>query len=186
MGEMKDPMRAGRRLFHRGLLIAALIVAADQISKFWVLDLFRLDARGVVEVLPFFNLVLVWNRGVSFGLLAADHELGRWLLILLTVVIAGLVIYWLRRATGALMMTALAMVLGGAIGNIIDRLRFGAVVDFVQLHAAGYSFYVFNIADAAISIGVALLLLDAIFSGRGGDAVGRSASGPSSSGKSES
>lgn len=177
-------MLADRRLFTRGLVIAAAILVADQISKFWILDLFRLGERGVVEVLPFFNLVLVWNRGVSFGLLAADGDLGRWLLILVTIGIAVLVLFWLRRATGPLMAVALAMVLGGAIGNIIDRLRFGAVVDFVQLHAAGYSFYVFNIADAAISIGVALLLLDAIFSGRGDDASGRS--GKPAPGKSES
>nr|WP_279347213.1 signal peptidase II [Govania unica] len=148
------------------MLAAGLIVLADQLSKWWVLDIFQLPAKGIVEVLPFFNLVMVWNRGVSFGLLAADGDLGRWLLVGFTLAICGVVAVWLKRAERCLVAAALALVLGGAIGNIIDRVRLGAVADFIQLHAAGYSFYVFNIADAAISIGVALLLMDAILSGR--------------------
>lgn len=155
------------KLFGRGLVLAAVILIADQLSKVWILDIFRLQDRGLVEVLPVFNLVLVWNRGVSFGLFAAGSDMARWLLIALTFGIALLVLLWLRRAETRLIAAALAMILGGAIGNIIDRVRFGAVVDFIQLHAFGYSFYVFNIADAAISIGVALLILDAIFSQRG-------------------
>lgn len=155
------------KLLSRGLILAGLILIADQLSKIWILEIFRLQERGVVEVLPFFNLVLVWNRGVSFGLFAAGSDMGRWFLIAITLGIAVLVLLWLRRAETRLIAAALAMILGGAIGNIIDRVRFGAVVDFVQLHALGYSFYVFNIADAAISIGVALLILDAIFSQRG-------------------
>lgn len=161
---MSEP--AATRFFTKGLLAAGLIVLLDQLSKWWILDIFRLPARGIVEVLPFFNLVMVWNRGVSFGLFAADGDMGRWALVAFTIGICGVVAVWLRRADRCLVAAALSLVLGGAIGNIIDRVRLGAVADFIQLHAAGYSFYVFNIADAAISIGVALLLLDAILSGR--------------------
>lgn len=155
-------------MFTRGLITALAILTADQLSKWWVLEAFRLPWRGSVEVLPFFSLTMVWNRGISFGLLPADSELGRWALVAFTLAVAGVVLWWLRRAETRLVALALAMVLGGAIGNIIDRVRFGAVADFVHLHAGGYSFYIFNVADAAISVGVALLLLDAMLSRKDG------------------
>lgn len=159
-------------MFSRGLSIAAVTLVLDQISKWWILSVFDLPSRGTVEVLPFFNLAMVWNRGVSFGLLSADGNLGRWLLVALTAAISVGVVVWLRRATGALVVLGLGLILGGAIGNIIDRIVYGAVADFVQLHAFGYSFYVFNVADAGITIGVALLLWDAILSGKDGVAPG--------------
>jgi len=159
-------------VFGRGLAIAAVTLVLDQISKWWILSVFDLPSRGVVEVLPFFNLAMVWNRGVSFGLMAADGDLGRWLLVGLTVVISVGVLIWLRRAADLLTVLGLGLILGGAIGNIIDRIAYGAVADFVQLHAFGYSFYVFNVADAGITIGVALLLWDAILSGKDGVAPG--------------
>lgn len=158
--------------FKRGLWLAALIVLCDQISKWWILDVFHLPAKGMVEIMPFVNFVMVWNRGVSFGMLEADG-LGRWLLVGMTVVIAIVVLIWLRKADRGFIAIALAFILGGAIGNIIDRIRFGAVADFIQLYAGEYSFYVFNIADAGISIGVALLLMDAILSGRQDDTAER-------------
>jgi signal peptidase II len=155
-------------VFGRGLAIAAVTLVLDQISKWWILSVFDLPSRGVVEVLPFFNLAMVWNRGVSFGMMAADGDLGRWLLVGLTVAISVGVLVWLRRAADVLTVLGLGLILGGAIGNIIDRIAYGAVADFVQLHAFGYSFYVFNVADAGITIGVALLLWDAILSGKDG------------------
>lgn len=155
-------------MFGRGLAIAAVTLVLDQISKWWILSVFDLPSRGVVEVLPFFNLAMVWNRGVSFGLMAADGDLGRWLLVGLTVAISVGVLVWLRRAADVLTVLGLGLILGGAIGNIIDRIAYGAVADFVQLHAFSYSFYVFNVADAGITIGVALLLWDAILSGKDG------------------
>lgn len=155
-------------MFGRGLAIAVVTLVLDQISKWWILSVFNLPSRGVVEVLPFFNLAMVWNRGVSFGLMAADGDLGRWLLVGLTVAISVGVLVWLRRAADVLTVLGLGLILGGAIGNIIDRIAYGAVADFVQLHAFGYSFYVFNVADAGITIGVALLLWDAILSGKDG------------------
>ena len=165
-------------MFARGLAIAAVTLVLDQISKWWVLSVFDLPSRGVVEVLPFFNLAMVWNRGVSFGLMAADGDLGRWLLVGLTVAISVGVLVWLRRATDVLTVLGLGLILGGAIGNIIDRIAYGAVADFVQLHAFGYSFYVFNVADAGITIGVALLLWDAILSGKDGVTPGEGEQAP--------
>lgn len=154
-------------MFVRGLITALVILVADQVSKWWILDVYRLPLRGSVEILPFFNLTMVWNRGVSFGLLAADGDLGRWLLVAFTLAVAGAVVWWLRSAEGWRMTLALGGILGGALGNIIDRVRFGAVADFVHLHAGGYSFYIFNVADAAISVGVALLFLDAMLTRKG-------------------
>ncbi|MEX1147716.1 MAG: signal peptidase II [Sphingomonadales bacterium] len=153
-------------LFRGGLALAVVILVLDQISKWWILDVYDLPARGVVAVLPFLNFVMVWNPGVSFGLFPAESDGTRWFLVALTAAIAVAVVVWMRRADTRLSATALALVLGGAVGNIIDRVLYGAVADFIQLHALGYAFYVFNIADAAISIGVALLLLDVILSGR--------------------
>lgn len=155
-----------------GLIIAMVTLVLDQITKWWILYVFDLPLKGVVEVLPFFNLAMVWNRGVSFGFLEADSDTGRWILVAVTALIAAVVAVWLRRAEDRLTVAGLGLILGGAIGNIIDRIAYGAVADFVQLHALGYSFYVFNVADAAITIGVALLLLDAILSGRDGAAPG--------------
>lgn len=151
------------KIFPLGLGLGAAVVALDQLSKWWILYAFNLPFKGMVEVLPFFNLAMVWNRGISFGLMAADGDLGRWLLSSVAIVIILALVAWLRQVTTRFLAVAVGLVIGGAVGNLIDRMRFGAVVDFIQLHAAGYSFYVFNIADAAISMGVALLLWDAIF-----------------------
>lgn len=152
------------------LCLSAVILILDQLSKWWILYVFDLPAQGVVELLPFLNFVMVWNQGISFGLFPAESDGTRWFLVGVTALISVGVVVWMRRAETRLAMVALALVLGGAVGNIIDRATYGAVADFVQLHAMGYSFYVFNVADAAISIGVALLLLDAILSGRNGKA----------------
>ncbi|MEM9289179.1 MAG: signal peptidase II [Pseudomonadota bacterium] len=166
------PMPKGASLFRQGLWLAAIVFLIDQVSKIWILDGFDLPAKGNVDVLPFFSLTMVWNRGVSMGLLQADGNIMRWALVALTAAIAVLVIFWLRSVKNRIGMVALAFILGGACGNILDRARFGAVVDFIRLHAFDYSFYVFNIADAAITVGVGLLLIEAFLS-------------PSSAGKAE-
>ncbi|MBK1661246.1 signal peptidase II [Paracraurococcus ruber] len=158
------PSRAGLRL---GLILAVLLLLADQASKWWILDGVRLPEVGNIplfEVGPFgLDLTMVWNRGVTFGLLSGDGPLNHLLLALLAVAIAGFLLRWLWRAETRLVAVALGAVIGGAVGNVIDRLRFGAVVDFIHAHAWGWSWYVFNIADAAIVCGVAVLLADAIF-----------------------
>ena len=146
----------------QGLLAALAVLLADQLSKCWILDAFHLPERGSVKVLPALSLTMVWNPGVTFGLLHQDAAPGVWILagVALAVVVALGV--WLRRAETALVALALGCILGGAVGNVIDRVRFGAVVDFIHAHAWGWSWYVFNVADAAIVCGVAALLLDGV------------------------
>jgi lipoprotein signal peptidase len=143
-----------------GLLSAALVLLADQASKWWVLNGLRLPELGSVEVLPVLNLTMVWNQGVTFGLLNQNSAWGPWVLAgVALAVVVGLAL-WMRRADRALVACALGAIAGGAVGNVIDRIRFGAVVDFIHAHAWGWSWYVFNVADAAIVCGVAVLILD--------------------------
>jgi signal peptidase II len=146
----------------RGFLLAAVVLILDQISKYWVLEIIRLPERGGIDVLPFFRLTFVGNIGVSMGMLQADNDVGRWLLTLVTAGIALAVASWLRREKHPVDVAALGLVLGGAIGNILDRVRFGYVVDFLHFFWAEYSFWVFNLADAAITMGVILLLARAV------------------------
>ncbi len=116
--------------------------------------------KGRVVVLPVLNFAMVWNQGVTFGLLNGLGANGHYLLAGVAVLVVLALIFWLRRAESALVGAALGAIAGGAIGNIIDRLHYGAVVDFIQVHAYGWSWYVFNVADAAIVCGVAALVLD--------------------------
>ena len=144
----------------RGLIVAVIILAADQASKVFFLDLIARHSPPVIEVTPFFNLVQVWNTGVSFGLFQEDSPLRSWTLIAVAAAVLVWLFLWLRRAQTSLVAVALGAIIGGAIGNIIDRIRFGAVFDFVDLHAFGWHWPAFNLADSAIVVGVALLLLD--------------------------
>jgi lipoprotein signal peptidase len=150
----------------RGLAFAALLLVLDQLSKWWILDVVRLpEVRNIplLELGPVgLDLTMVWNRGVTFGLLSGDGPFNHLLLAGLALVIAGLLFRWLRKAETPLVTYALGAVIGGAIGNVIDRFRFGAVVDFVDVHAWGWHWYVFNVADAAIVCGVVALLIDAL------------------------
>ncbi|MBR0674292.1 signal peptidase II [Neoroseomonas soli] len=150
-----------------GLPVAAGILLADQASKWWILEVARLPEVGQIPLLeagPFgLDLTMVWNRGVTFGLLAADGEWGHLVLALLAAAIAAFLLRWMARAENRLTALALGGVVGGAVGNVIDRVRFGAVVDFVDAHGWGWHWYVFNVADAAIVCGVLALVADALF-----------------------
>jgi signal peptidase II len=142
----------------RWLILAALVVALDQASKGWLLTQFSPgEARPVTD---FFNLVLVFNRGAAFSFLA---DAGGWqhgFFILLAVTVSVWIVVMLRRhARERLLPTALALILGGALGNLVDRLRLGAVVDFLDVHLAGYHWPAFNLADSAITLGIALMLI---------------------------
>jgi signal peptidase II len=141
--------------------VAAVTVLLDQLSKWWAIGPMRLDDRGSVPVLPpFFRLTLVENRGVSFGLLRADNPLGRWALVAAALAVVIGLIGWVRKADRPLFATAVGLVIGGALGNnLIDRARIGRVVDFLDFSGL-YFPWVFNVADSAITVGVALLLLD--------------------------
>ncbi len=143
-----------------GLALAAAVLVLDQATKWLVLR--ALDPFEAVAVAPFFNLVLVWNRGVTFGMFREAGAHGPWLLTLLAVGIGAFLVHWLRRETRPVARTALWLVLAGAVGNVIDRLRFGAVVDFLDFHALGYHWPAFNVADSAIVVGAGLILLDSL------------------------
>jgi signal peptidase II len=151
-----------------GILAALVVLAADQASKYWVLNVLRLPEAGSVAILPGLNFTMVWNRGITFGLLSGEGPLGTLLLAVIALVVVAALGIWLRRAETRLVAIALGAIAGGAVGNVIDRARFGAVVDFIHAHAWGWSWYVFNVADAAIVCGVAALLFDGVWS-RGGN-----------------
>lgn len=144
-----------------GFVVAALILVLDQVTKWWIVGQV-MDPPRVIEVTPFFNLVMVWNRGITFGLFG-DAEWGRWAFAALALAIVVVLITWLARADRRWVAAALGLIIGGAIGNVIDRIRWGAVADFLDFHVAGWHWPAFNVADSAIVVGVGLLLLDALF-----------------------
>jgi lipoprotein signal peptidase len=150
----------------RGILFALLLLVLDQASKWWILEGIRLpEVRNIPLVLlgPVgLDLTMVWNRGVTFGLLSGEGSWNHLILSLLALVVAGFLLRWLARAETRLVTYALGAVVGGAVANVIDRVRFGAVVDFVDVHAWGWHWYVFNLADAAIVCGVLALVADAL------------------------
>jgi len=156
--------------FRLGLGVALAALALDQITKWWIIHIYDLPERGQVTVTPFFDLVMLWNPGISYGLFAQDTEFGRHVLIGFALVTAAALIVWIARTQVRLLAVSLALIVGGALGNAIDRVVYGAVADFVSLHAYGFYWYVFNVADAAIVLGVAGLLYDALFSGHKIDA----------------
>ncbi|MGA8689902.1 MAG: signal peptidase II [Methyloceanibacter sp.] len=148
-----------------GLGIAAVVLLVDHAHKAWMLYVYDIGAKGVVRLTPFFDLVLVWNQGVSYGLLTQRSELGRWALILFAFAAAIGLAIWLARTTSLLAAAGIGVIIGGAIGNAIDRVLYGAVADFFSFHAFGYEWYVFNIADTAIVAGVVGLLYESLFGG---------------------
>jgi signal peptidase II len=145
-----------------GFTIAAIVFALDQLSKWIIAGPLDLQNVRQIVLLPIFNLTWTENNGISLGLFNAETEVGRWILVALTGAIAVAVAVWIGREKSRGDQIALGMVLGGALGNILDRVRFGFVVDFADLHFGDFRpFLVFNVGDAAISIGVVILLLRA-------------------------
>ncbi|MEY9182189.1 signal peptidase II [Bradyrhizobium sp. USDA 326] len=151
------PLRAG-------IFAAMITLVADQASKLWLLNVFDLAGRGAVRVTPFFDLVLAWNIGISFGWLQNDSQAAQIALMAVKGIAVIALAIWMARSHTVLATVALGLIIGGAVGNGIDRLAYGAVVDFALLHIeiAGktYNWYVFNLADVAIVAGVAALLYD--------------------------
>lgn len=149
-----------------GLIVVAVTSLLDQAVKLWLLFVFDLPARGQVHVLPFMDLVLVWNTGISYGLFPQHGPLGQWLLLIFKAIAVVLLWIWLARSGSRLMAMSLGLIIGGALGNAVDRLAHGAVADFVLLHIeAGtwrFSWYVFNLADVGIVAGVAGLLYESL------------------------
>lgn len=149
------------RALRFGFGVAALIVLFDQVSKWWILAHVMQPPR-VIEITSFFNLVLGWNRGISFGMFGGGG-LPPWVLAVLALAIVTGLGIWMWRDTRWRVVMALGLVIGGAVGNVIDRLRFGAVADFLDVHAMGYHWPAFNVADVSISVGAAVLVLDSLF-----------------------
>ncbi|PVB63234.1 signal peptidase II [Labrenzia sp. 011] len=160
----KQPLLWGR-FSYLVLLVALAGLVLDQATKLWLVHGFGLAENGPVQLLPAVDIVLVWNRGISYGLFQQHSDLGRWLLAGLTVVVTVGLWVWSSRCHSRLVALSLALVIGGALGNGIDRLAFGAVVDFVHFHLGSFSWYVFNLADVWIVAGVAGLLYDSVRSG---------------------
>ena len=143
------------------LIIVAALIAVDQISKRVMLDLV-FDPPSIIQVTSFFNFVPVWNRGISFGLFGGA-EASRWILVALALAIIVLLVVWLLRSGQGIVRFALVLVIGGALSNVIDRVVYGAVVDFIDIHAFGWHWPAFNLADMAIVLGTAMLLYDGLF-----------------------
>ncbi len=156
-GRVLTPVRTG-------ILIALLTGALDQASKLWLVLVYDLGNKGVVRITSFLDLVLTWNFGISYGLFQQDTDIGRWALVAIKVVAVVVLAFWLRRTESLLAAISIGLLIGGAVGNAIDRIVFGAVVDFVLFHLTtdrfNVNWYVFNLADAAIVAGVAGLLYD--------------------------
>ena len=144
-------------MLYFGLAIAGLVIVVDQVSKIIVLS--ALGPFQGVSVTPFLNLVVVLNTGISFGLFASEGELGRYLLVALALIVSIILMRWLASSTNRFVCAALGMIIGGAFGNVIDRLVHKAVVDFLDFHLYGWHWPAFNVADSAITIGVALFVL---------------------------
>lgn len=147
-----------------GVTVAPLWFAADQVSKSWVIEHLLNSPERIVPVTSFFSLALGWNRGVSFGMLSG-LALAPWILALLAVVVAGGLLVWVFRADSWLVSGGLGFVIGGALSNALDRLRYGAVTDFLDFHLSGWHWPAFNLADAGIVCGVVALVLDAFTPG---------------------
>lgn len=155
-------------MLKRGLLVAAVVAILDQLSKAWVLGLLAARPPGerFVTLTGFFNLVLTWNRGMSFGLFNTGAALNAVVFTVLAAIIVLALVLWLRRTREPLLAIAIGLVIGGAIGNVVDRLWRGAVVDFLDFHLGEWHWFAFNLADAAICIGVALMVIDSLLGRR--------------------
>ena len=145
-----------------GFSVALVTLILDQATKLYTLFVFDLPVKEPVEFAPFINLIVVWNRGISYGLFQQDGDLGRWILVVVSILASIGLSVWIRRTTAKLLAASLGLIVGGAIGNVIDRLAYGAVFDFIQFQIGSWSWYVFNVADAAIVAGVIGLLYDSL------------------------
>jgi signal peptidase II len=154
------------RQLRAGVLAAIIVLALDQASKYWLLFVFDIGHRGAVRVTPFFDLVLAWNVGISFGWFQNDSPAAQIALMAVKAVAVVVLAIWMARSRTLLATLALGLIIGGAIGNAIDRFAYGAVVDFalfhIQIGGKPFDWYVFNLADVAIVAGVAALLYDSL------------------------
>lgn len=151
-----------KRVRGLGVLVALVVLLIDQATKQWLLRGFDLAQKQPVRLAPVLDIVLAWNRGISYSLFTTDSRSGPWVLLAITLGVSALLAVWLARATTLVTSLALGMLIGGALGNAYDRFAYGAVVDFVYFHVGSFSWYIFNGADCAIVAGVALLLIETL------------------------
>lgn len=157
--------------FQIGMLVAAIALVLDQAVKLaflfgagWI-DTLHQPMNGIrIEILPFFDIVMVWNKGISYGLFQAETPFHRWILVAFAFGVTGFLVWWLRGIQDLRLAQAVGLIIGGALGNVIDRAFYGAVADFFLLHGFGYEWYVFNIADTAVVLGVVIMGLDLLIS----------------------
>ena len=148
-----------------GLVLAALVALLDQTSKWWIVDVIMRPPK-TIPITDYFNLVLVYNRGVSFGMLNMQSPHGALILSVVALAITSGLLVWLWRVEKRLIASALGLIIGGAAGNVVDRLTIGAVADFLDFHFAGYHWPAFNVADMAITCGAIVIIGESFFSGR--------------------
>ena len=145
-----------------GLTIALLAIFIDQLSKWWIL-VKVMNPPKIIQVTEYFNLVLTWNRGVSFGLFSDESNWGVWIFSILALIIVTILIFWLRKAETKLISVALGFIIGGALGNVIDRINHTAVVDFLDFYIGKIHWPAFNAADSFITVGAIVLIVDSLF-----------------------
>jgi len=148
-----------------GIITALIVIIADQITKIYFINLLT-NPNQIIEVTSFFNLTMVWNTGVSFGLFADNTELGRWLLVVVAIIIVIGLCFWLLKIQDKYIAMAMGFIIGGALGNVIDRARLGAVADFLDFHIGNNHWPAFNLADSMIFIGVMILLFEELIIGK--------------------
>jgi signal peptidase II len=158
---VQPDMTLARRMMRLGLVAALVVIVLDQLSKWLMADKVLADGHSIV-VAPFLDFVVVWNRGVSFGLFSRDWNGAPWVLSAVAVAVTVLLLVWLTRQRSTLSALAIGALIGGAVANVIDRARFGAVFDFIDVHVAGWHWPAFNLADSAITVGVVALLVDSL------------------------
>lgn len=149
-----------------GLTLAVFTFALDQAHKWWMLEIFDIAARQPFTVFPGFDLVITWNRGISYGWFSSHAAEAQWVLIGVSLIVSAFLWRWMARVNRPLTAAALGLIIGGALANALDRLRFGAVADFFHFYVGNFSWYIFNLADIAIVAGVALLLYESVKEGR--------------------
>ncbi|CAK7193385.1 Lipoprotein signal peptidase [Commensalibacter sp. Nvir] len=146
-----------------GLMISLIVLFLDQLSKYWIINIIQLPEKGTIAIMPTLNFTMVWNKAITFGLFSQLGNVAPILFTLLALCIVFFLFLWLVRTKKWWITLALGAIIGGAIGNVMDRIRLGAVIDFIHFHIGQWSWYVFNVADSAIVCGVAILLFDALF-----------------------
>lgn len=145
-----------------GLSIAAATLISDQLSKYLILN-YVLETYPYVKMASFFNIVNAWNTGVSFSMFSSGSIAGKFVLSTVALVIVAMLVWWLSKEKNKLLQVALGLIIGGALGNVVDRIRLGAVFDFLDFHISGYHWPAFNLADSAICVGAAIILIEGLF-----------------------